>query len=103
MEETEVSIMTEPKMLALPASTFSSSPLPVPRSRGRGEVGGYEEGWEDGEDLRGEMEMGSESEGEEEDDGTWLEGRFQAYVQVILSVLSFSSTLLYSTLNRFEI
>jgi hypothetical protein len=97
MEETEVSIMTEPKMLALPASTFSSSPLPFPRSRGRGEVGGYEEGWEDGEDLRGEMEMGSESEGEEEDDGTWLEGRFQAYVQVILSVLSFSSTPLYST------
>jgi len=96
MEETEVSIMTEPKMLALPASTFSSSPLAFPRARGEG--GGYEEGWEDGEDLRGEMEMGSESEGEEEDDGTWLEGRFQAYVQVILSVLSFSSTPLYSTL-----
>ena len=68
--------MTEPKMLALPASTFSSPAIPYPRSRD-GQVG-YEDGWEDGEDLRD----GQASEGESEDDdpASWLEGRFQAYV-----------------------
>ena len=66
--------MTEPKMLALPASTFSSPAIPYSRSRD-GQVG-YEDGWEDGEDLRD----GQASEGESEDDdpASWLEGRFQA-------------------------
>ena len=55
-------------MLALPASTFTSPPLVFPR---RNELG-YEEGWEDGEDLRSEVS-------EDEDEmGNWLEGRFQA-------------------------
>lgn len=71
--------MTEPKMLALAPSTFSSGPIPFPRTRG-GEAVGYEEGWEDGEDMRGgyDSESDGEGEGEDEDDGTWLEGRFQA-------------------------
>lgn len=74
----EVSIMTEPKMLALPASTFGSPAIPYPRTRD-GQVGiGYEDGWEDGEDMRD----GQASEGESEDDdpASWLEGRFQALV-----------------------
>jgi hypothetical protein len=57
----EVSILTEPKMLALPLSTFTSPPLPFPRDG--------DEGWED-EDLGSEIS--------EDDEGSWLEGRFQA-------------------------
>jgi len=55
--EGEVSIITEPKMLALPISTFPSPPLPFPRES-------VEEEWDD--------------ESEDEDEGSWLEGRFQA-------------------------
>lgn len=62
----EVSILTEPKMLALPISTFTSPPLPFTR-----EEVNSEDGWEDGEDR---------SEVSEDDEGSWLEGRFQAYV-----------------------
>ena len=70
----EVSIMTEPKMLALPPSTVGAPAIPYPR-KSDGQVG-YEDGWEDGEDLRD----GQASEGESEDDdpASWLEGRFQA-------------------------
>lgn len=76
-----MSIMTEPKMLALPPSTFSSPALPYPRN-GSGMVG-YEDGWEDGEDLRypknGQGSVsGSEGDEEEEYAASWLEGRFQA-------------------------
>jgi hypothetical protein len=46
-------------MLALPISTFGSSPLPFPREEDSS-IGE----WED--------------EDEDEDDGSWLEGRFQA-------------------------
>lgn len=66
--------MTEPKMLALPPSTFSSPALPYPR-KVNGQIG-YEDGWEDGEDLRdGQI---SDGESEDDDPGSWLEGRFQA-------------------------
>jgi hypothetical protein len=56
-------------MLALSPSTFPTPPLAFPRN----EKLGYEEGWEDGEDLREEA-----SEEEDDDIGSWLEGRFQA-------------------------
>lgn len=70
----EVSIMTEPKMLALPPSTFTAPPTPYPRASDT--VVGFEDGWEDGEDLRdGQM---SEGASEDDDGGSWLEGRFQA-------------------------
>ena len=59
----EVSILTDPKMLALPISTFTSPPLPFPRD--------VDEGWED-EDLDVASEIS------EDDEGSWLEGRFQA-------------------------
>lgn len=52
-------------MLALPLSTFTNPPIPFPRDKCT------EEGWED-DDVRSEFS--------EEDDGSWLEGRFQAYV-----------------------
>ena len=58
-----MSILTEPKMLALPVSTFAAPPLPFPRDG--------DEGWED-EDL----DLGSEVS--EDEEGSWLEGRFQA-------------------------
>lgn len=80
----EVRIMTEPKMLALPPSTFSSPAIPYPRQR-TGAVG-YEDGWVDGEDLgdlRDGQGSGSEGEGEDEDPASWLEGRFQALVQLL--------------------
>lgn len=68
--------MTELKMLALPPSTFSSPAIPYPRSSD-GQIG-YEDGWEDGEDLRdGQI---SEGESDDDDSGSWLEGRFQAWV-----------------------
>jgi hypothetical protein len=53
--------LTEPKMLALPVSTFTSPPLPFPRDG--------DEGWED-EDVGSEVS--------EDEEGSWLEGRFQA-------------------------
>lgn len=67
----EVSILTEPKMLALPGSTFTSPPISFSSSRISGQ-GVREADWEDGEDPRAE-----ESDDELEDEGDWLEGRFQ--------------------------
>ncbi|KAL7424066.1 hypothetical protein Q5752_001651 [Cryptotrichosporon argae] len=66
----EVSVKTEPKLLALPATAFASS---LPRA---GRIGG-EEDWEDGEDpavIAEEQEMDDEDDGE----GSWLEGKFQS-------------------------
>jgi hypothetical protein len=105
--EEEVSITTEPKMLALPSSAFVNSMAQkmdrgrgtgVGKGKGKGKGMGMgmreEDGWEDGEDLGGEEGYGYGSEGdgdgdveteeEEEDGGFWLEGRFQRYVIMYL-------------------
>jgi hypothetical protein len=85
----EVNILTEPKMLALPPSTFLPPVVPKRRRTSRGAYKavksslamGREEGWEDGEDLGpDDYESSSEEEVEESDEvegGSWLEGRFQ--------------------------
>lgn len=78
-------------MLALPPSTFDSLPLPFPyveererHQNGQVEKRGFEDGWEDGEDLRHHDELGDDSstDGEDDDVGSWLEGRFQGYVRL---------------------
>ncbi|WVR09326.1 hypothetical protein IAU60_006392 [Kwoniella sp. DSM 27419] len=95
----EVNILTEPKMLPLPASAFAAAPPGRRRlsnttssphtDKGKARVTavGQEEGWEDGEDLGPDDEAVHEVDGEEnpgsddEDsnsEGSWLEGRFQS-------------------------
>ena len=77
----QVSVLTEPKMLPLPASAFDSDPSPYGHDliNGNGKGVMREEGWEDGEDL--------EDEDYENDDqgSSWLEGRFQRYATLHLS------------------
>lgn len=69
----EVSIATEPKIIPLPHSVFRTAlGKGTPPSSTRKHP--FEEGWEDGE------VHGIASEDEDEDEGSWLEGRFQRYV-----------------------
>ena len=83
----EVSILTEPRILPVPATSFAgpsrSKHIPIKRHR----TVGADEGWEDGEDL-GPDEEDSEEEGggdeESENEGSWLEGRFQRFVIAFL-------------------
>ncbi|ORY32163.1 hypothetical protein BCR39DRAFT_524423 [Naematelia encephala] len=86
----EVSILTEPKLLPLPASAFSIPAWPagiVDSQR----VVGKEDGWEDGEDLvPGEFEVEDEQDSSA-DEASWLEGRFQSTDALHLE-WSFAST-----------
>lgn len=94
----QVSVLTEPKMLPLPASAFDSDPSPYGHDliNGNGKGVMREEGWEDGEDL--------EDEDYENDDqgSSWLEGRFQS-TDILRLEWSFTSTMIDSTIPSLSI
>ncbi|OXB35752.1 hypothetical protein LQV05_005795 [Cryptococcus neoformans] len=85
----QVSVLTEPKMLPLPASAFDTDPSPYGRDliNGNGKGVMREEGWEDGEDLEDEDYENADQE------SSWLEGRFQS-TDILRLEWSFTSTMI---------
>ncbi|EIW68326.1 hypothetical protein TREMEDRAFT_74241 [Tremella mesenterica DSM 1558] len=79
-----IDLVTHPKMLPLPETFFELSEDIRPPSRGQNRAGrlGAEEGWEDGEIMGPDDHMdeldGYETENNDDDDGTWVLGRFQS-------------------------
>lgn len=85
----EVSILTEPRILPVPASSFAGPSKPRSLSSSQPRAVGAEEGWEDGEDLGPDGKDSEDEEGgteDSEEEGSWLEGRFQRLVRAISRV-----------------
>ena len=85
----EVSILTEPRILPVPASSFAGPSSPRRLSSRKPRAVGAEEGWEDGEDLGPDGEDSEDEEGgteDSEEEGSWLEGRFQRLARAMSRV-----------------